>query len=156
MKAIYTWEEATELAQNCRNNGGIVVTTNGCFDLLHKGHVEYLQAARQMGDILLVGLNSDESVKKIKGPSRPLNNEEARATVIGALKSVDAVCVFPQDTPVEWLKKVRPHIHIKGGDWDPVKIPEYSTLKEWGGTVKVVPYVEGYSTTGLIEKSKQS
>jgi glycerol-3-phosphate cytidylyltransferase len=154
MKTIYTWEEAAQLAQECKNRGGIVVTTNGCFDLLHKGHVEYLSAARQLGDLLIVGINSDASVKKVKGPSRPLNDETARAVVLGALKCVDAVCIFKEATPVEWLRVVQPNIHVKGGDWDPAKMPESPVLKEWGGTVKVLPYVEGFSTTGLIEKSK--
>ena len=132
----------------------MVVTTNGCFDILHRGHVEYLHAARQLGDLLIVGLNSDASVKKLKGPSRPLNDQNARAVVVGALKSVDAVIVFDEDTPVKWLQEVKPHIHVKGGDWDPKKMPETAVLERWGAKVVVVPYVDGYSTTKLIEKSR--
>lgn len=154
MRAPYTWNEAAQMAKNCRSRGGIVVTTNGCFDLLHRGHVEYLSAARQLGDLLIVGINSDDSVRQIKGPTRPLNDENARAIVLSALKCIDAVCIFNEATPVEWLRVVQPHLHVKGGDWDPEKMPEFATLKEWGGLVKVLPYVEGYSTTSLIEKSK--
>lgn len=149
-----SWSEARALSEACRARGGVVVTTNGCFDILHRGHVEYLQAARQLGDLLIVGLNSDASVKKLKGPSRPLNDQNARAVVVGALKSVDAVIVFDEDTPVKWLQEVKPHIHVKGGDWDPQKMPETAVLESWGAKVVVVPYVDGYSTTKLIEKSR--
>ena len=133
-----------------------MVTTNGCFDLLHKGHVTYLAQARQMGDLLLVGINSDASVRKIKGETRPLNDEVARATVLAALRSVDGVCVFSEDTPVDWLRAIKPLIHVKGGDWDASKMPETKVLGEWGGRVQSAGFVPGYSTTGLIEKSKKN
>ncbi len=151
---ILSWKEAALLAENCRKAGGLVVTTNGCFDLLHKGHVSYLQQARSLGDLLIVGLNSDESVKKIKGPERPLNNETDRAFVLSALRCIDGVCVFSEETPVEWLKTIRPHIHVKGGDWVPEKMPENATIRSWGGKIITIPYVDGYSTTSLIAKSK--
>ena len=151
---VLSWDEATEMAQNCRDKGGIVVTTNGCFDLLHAGHVQYLSYARQLGDILLVAINTDDSVKRIKGPKRPINNEESRAFVLSALKSVDGVCIFSEETPVEWLKTVKPHIHVKGSDWDITKIPEAKVLETWGGRVQAAPFTEGFSTTKLIEKSK--
>jgi len=157
VKPPLSWTQAAELAEKCRQAGGVVVTTNGCFDVLHKGHVTYLHGARQMGDLLLVGLNTDASVKRQgKGPTRPLNDELARATVVEALKSVDGVCLFDQDTPVEWLRAVRPAIHVKGGDYDPAKMVETPVLQEWGGRVAVVPFVPGYSTTSLLEKSKKS
>lgn len=156
MKAYLSWDEARAAAAACRERGGTVVTTNGCFDLLHRGHVTYLAEARQLGDLLLVAINSDASVAKLKGPGRPLNPEDARAIVLGALRAVDGVCVFSEPTPVEWLRAVRPHIHVKGGDWDPAQMPETPVLAEWGGHVKALPYVDGFSTTNLIAKSKAS
>ena len=156
MKPVRTWEEAAKMAELCRQASGRVITTNGVFDLLHRGHVEYLAAARQLGDLLLVGINSDASVKKLnKGPGRPLNPEEARAVVLAALRSVDGVCVFSEDTPLAWLSAVRPDIHVKGGDYRPEDLPETELLKSWGGKTMVLPFVAGYSTTSLIERSKK-
>lgn len=151
-----TWPEAKRLADECKARGGIVVTTNGCFDILHRGHVEYLQSARQLGDLLIVGINSDASVKKIKGPERPINDETSRAVVLGALKPVDGVLIFDEATPVEWLKVLQPQIHVKGGDWDPKKMPETVILESWGAKVVVIPFVEGFSTTRIIEKSRST
>jgi rfaE bifunctional protein nucleotidyltransferase chain/domain len=149
---IFDWTAAQKLAEDCRARGGKVITTNGCFDILHVGHVSYLKAARQLGDLLLVGLNSDASVKKIKGPSRPINSETARSEVISALKSVDGACVFTEDTPIEWLRHIKPDIHVKGGDWDVAKMPETPVLAEWGGKVQTLPFIEGFSTTLIIDK----
>lgn len=154
MTPILTWDQAAALADRVRKKGGTVVTTNGCFDLCHKGHVTYLDFARQQGDCLIVGINSDSSVKKIKGKERPLNNEIDRATVLAALRSVDAVCVFSEDTPVEWLRHIKPQVHVKGGDWDPEKLPEAPAVAEWGGRVMKGPLVEGFSTSAIIEKAK--
>ncbi|MBS1984707.1 MAG: D-glycero-beta-D-manno-heptose 1-phosphate adenylyltransferase [Bdellovibrionales bacterium] len=148
------WLETKRLADECRARGGLVVTTNGCFDLLHRGHVSYLTEARRQGDLLLVGINSDASVRKIKGPERPLNDEKSRAYVLAALRCVDGVAMFPQDTPLDWLQVVRPHIHVKGGDWNPATMVETPVLAAWGGRVMVLPYVEGFSTTNLIEKAR--
>lgn len=153
---ILNWEDAQTIADNTRSQGGLVVTTNGCFDLLHKGHVQYLEWARSLGDILLVAINSDDSVKLIKGPSRPLNAEADRAFVLSALSCVDGVCVFNEATPEQWLRKVRPHIHVKGADWQNKKIPETAILEEWNGQVQFASYLDGYSTTSLINKSKGS
>lgn len=149
---ILTWPQAQKLADECRARGGKVVSTNGCFDILHAGHVTYLAAARHLGDLLLVGINADASVKKIKGPSRPINSQEARAQVLAALRSVDAVCVFNEETPVEWLKSIRSDLHVKGGDWDPARMPETPVLAAWGGRVQALPFVDGFSTTGTIKK----
>jgi len=154
MSTILSWSEAARLAEDCRKRAGIVVTSNGTFDLLHVGHVSYLAAARSLGDLLLVGVNSDRSVKAYKGPERPLNPENARAQVLGALRCVDGVCIFDEDTPVEWLKVVKPDIHVKGGDWDPAKIPEAKVLEAWGGRIHIIPTREGYSTTRIIERSR--
>jgi rfaE bifunctional protein nucleotidyltransferase chain/domain len=155
-KPFLSWEEASSLARHCENKGGTVVTTNGTFDLIHKGHVSYLAGARGRGDLLLVAINSDASVKRYKGPDRPLNSEKDRAFVLSALRYVDGVCIFEEDTPAEWLRVIRPHLHVKGGDWDPAKIPEAAVLAEWGGRVVVEPYLSGVSTTNLIEKSRQT
>lgn len=149
-----SWNEAKALVDNCKKAGGVVVTTNGTFDILHQGHVSYLHAARSMGDILIVGLNSDASVKRYKGPTRPINSETARAMVMAALRSVDAVCVFTEDTPVEWLQFLQPHIHVKGGDWDVQKIPETAVMAQWSGKVVAIPFVEGFSTTKIIEAAQ--
>lgn len=156
MKRVLSWNEAAELVESRRKAGAVIVTTNGCFDILHKGHVSYLEEARSQGDVLIVGLNTDSSVRRLgKGPGRPVNDELARAAVVGALRSVDAVCLFDDDTPVEWLRRIRPDIHVKGGDYDPAKMVETPALKEWGGRVHVVPFVPGYSTTAILEKSKK-
>lgn len=149
---ILTWSQAQKLADDCRARGGKVVSTNGCFDILHAGHVSYLAAARQLGDLLIVGINADASVRKIKGPSRPINSEDARAQVLSALRAVDAVCVFNEDTPVEWLKSIRSDVHVKGGDWDPSRMPETPVLAQWGGRVQTLPFVDGFSTTSTIQK----
>jgi len=151
---MLTWNQATELAKICREQGGRIITTNGCFDLLHRGHVEYLNFARQQGDLLLVAINSDESVQKIKGPTRPITSELDRAFVLSALKSVDGVCIFSETTPIEWLKTIRPDIHVKGADWDLDKIPEKKILEEWGAKLIAAPFIKGYSTTEVIQKSR--
>ena len=154
MKKILNWEEAQNLCQSTRQQGGVVVTTNGCFDLLHKGHVQYLEYARSLGEILIVGLNADTSVRRLKGPTRPLNEAADRAYVVAALSCVDAVCIFDEDTPAEWLQTLRPNVHVKGADWQGKRIPEEALLKSWGGRVHFAHYLQGYSTTQLIEKSK--
>lgn len=154
MKKILSWEEAKNLSESSRQQGGLIVTTNGCFDLLHKGHVQYLEYARSLGEILIVALNADASIKKLKGPMRPLNNAEDRAYVVAALSCVDGVCIFDEDTPAEWLKTIRPNIHVKGADWQGKDIPEEALMKSWNGRVNYASYLDGYSTTNLIEKSK--
>jgi len=156
MRTALSWEEAAELARVVKQKGGKVVTTNGCFDIIHKGHVTYLQAARSQGDLLLVGINSDASVRAIKGPSRPLNAETDRAIVVSALRSVDGACVFDDETPVAWLRCIRPDIHVKGGDWaaSGKKLPEEEALAEWGGRMHFVDYLDGFSTSSLIKKSQ--
>jgi D-beta-D-heptose 7-phosphate kinase / D-beta-D-heptose 1-phosphate adenosyltransferase len=132
-----------------RRRGGTVVATGGCFDLLHPGHVSVLEAARRLGDCLIVCLNSDESVRRLKGPSRPLQSEQDRATLLRALRCVDEVVVFGEDTPVEVLRALRPDIWVKGGDY--AELPEAPVLAEWGGAAVTVPYQPGRSTTGLVE-----
>jgi D-beta-D-heptose 7-phosphate kinase/D-beta-D-heptose 1-phosphate adenosyltransferase len=131
--------------------GGTVVATGGCFDLLHAGHVATLQSARQLGDYLIVLLNSDESVRRLKGPSRPVVPAIDRARVLEALEFVDAVVVFDDDTPVEAIRRIRPHVWAKGGDYAGTDVPEAAVLEEWGGQAVVLPYLKGRSTTKLVE-----
>lgn len=131
-----------------------LVFTNGCFDLLHTGHVSYLMKAREMGNFLWIGLNTDKSVKKIKGEKRPVNSELTRAILLASLFFVDAVTLFDEDTPIDLLEEIHPDIHIKGGDYQKEKLPEYRTVIEYGGRVEILPYLEGESTSGLIQKIK--
>ena len=129
-----------------------VVFTNGVFDILHPGHLRYLQAARRHGDLLVVGLNSDASVRRNKGPSRPINSEQERAEVLAALECVDAVSVFDDDTPADIVRRVQPDILVKGADWPADQIVGRDTVEARGGRVILEPVEQGYSTTGLIER----
>ena len=138
-----------------RTQGLRIVFTNGCFDLLHRGHVEYLAKASDKGDVLVVGLNTDASVRRLKGESRPINDETARATVLASLNCVDAVVLFDEDTPYELIKAVRPDVLVKGADYKPVDIVGYDIVTSHGGKVETVDLVEGYSTTGMIESLKR-
>jgi rfaE bifunctional protein nucleotidyltransferase chain/domain len=134
--------------------GGHVVFTNGCFDLLHPGHVSYLRLARSLGDALVVGLNSDTSVRKLKGPSRPVVPEKDRAIMIEALESVDAVVVFGEDTPIRLMRELGPAVYVKGGDYRVEDLPEAEVAREFGAEVRIIPFETGYSTSALIEKIK--
>jgi D-beta-D-heptose 7-phosphate kinase/D-beta-D-heptose 1-phosphate adenosyltransferase len=131
-----------------------VVFTNGCFDILHVGHVKYLEEAKAQGDLLVVGLNTDASVKRLKGEERPINNESDRAEVLAALSSVDYVTTFDEDTPLELIKSVSPDVLVKGGDWPIEKIVGHEHVLEKGGEVKSLQFVEGKSSSDLIEKLK--
>ena len=135
-----------------------IVFTNGCFDILHVGHVKLLNKAKSFGDVLILGLNTDKAIKKLKGPSRPINNQEERAEVLANLNAVDFVVFFGEDTPVKIISELKPNIHIKGGDYNPEdfkQMPEAKIVKEYGGEVKIVELFNGKSTTGLIEKIKK-
>jgi rfaE bifunctional protein nucleotidyltransferase chain/domain len=134
-----------------RAAGKKMVTTNGCFDILHAGHVQYLSEAKRLGDILIVGVNSDESVRKLKGHTRPLQSENDRLLLIGSLRMVDAAFIFREDDPRAFLEILRPDIHVKGGDYGR-DIPEREVVERFGGMLKIVPFVKGYSTTSLVEK----
>lgn len=150
---IFNKSTIADFCDNQRAVGRKLVFTNGCFDLLHVGHVDLLERAKALGDVLIVGLNSDESVRRLKGDSRPVNNLQARAKVLLALQAVDAVVVFEEDTPVEILEIVRPDIHVKGGDYVADKLPEAETVRRHGGEIVILPLVEGFSSTGLLAKS---
>ena len=128
--------------------------TNGCFDILHAGHVTYLEKAKRLGDILVVGLNSDSSVRRIKGPGRPVNPEGDRARVIAALEAVDFVTLFSEDTPLNLICELRPNILVKGADWKKGQIVGAKEVQSWGGKVKQIPLVPGRSTSAILEKMK--
>ncbi len=137
-----------------REAGGRVVFTNGCFDLLHPGHVSYLRAARSLGDALVVGLNSDASVRRLKGPSRPVVPEKGRAIMLEALESVDAVVIFGEDTPIRLMRELEPAVYVKGGDYRIEDLPEAKVAGEMGTEARIIPFESGYSTSALIEKIK--
>jgi len=132
--------------------GEAVVFTNGCFDLLHAGHVRYLNAARAMGDRLVVGLNADEGVRRLKGPARPVTPEAERAEILAALAAVDAVVIFPEDTPLRLIEALAPDILVKGGDWALDAIVGREFVEGRGGRVVTIPIVAGRSTTGILSK----
>jgi D-beta-D-heptose 7-phosphate kinase/D-beta-D-heptose 1-phosphate adenosyltransferase len=144
-----SWTEARRWRDGVR---GRVVFTNGVFDLLHPGHVDVLGAARAAGDALVVGVNSDDSVRRLKGPGRPVRTAVERALVLAALESVDAVAVFEQDTPLELIVALRPDILVKGGDYSPDTVVGRREVESWGGSVVIVPLTPGQSTTAIIEK----
>jgi rfaE bifunctional protein nucleotidyltransferase chain/domain len=129
-----------------------IVFTNGCFDILHKGHVAYLAAAKNFGDVLIVGLNSDASVSKIKGENRPVNSEDARAFVLASLQVVDAVILFSEDTPLQLITLVQPDVLVKGADYKLQEIVGYGEVMATGGRVETIEFLPGFSTTGLIQK----
>ncbi|MBN1757323.1 MAG: D-glycero-beta-D-manno-heptose 1-phosphate adenylyltransferase [Chitinispirillaceae bacterium] len=143
-------EDIRKIVEPLRKMGKTLVTTNGCFDLLHTGHVKYLHDASRLGDILVVGINSDRSVSRLKGPSRPIRNERDRILLIGSLKTVDYAFVFNEPDPCAFLGVLQPDIHVKGGDYSPADLPETAVVERYGGRVVIVPFTEGYSTTRLI------
>lgn len=151
MKTV-TRNEAAELAQELKDRGKRVVFTNGCFDILHAGHVRYLQAARELGDCLIVGLNSDASVQRLKGPQRPVNHQQDRAEVLSGLAAVDFVVIFDDETAEGLVREIRPDIYVKGGDYSAKQLPESRIVAEYGGRTVLIPEVPGRSTTNLIKK----
>jgi D-glycero-beta-D-manno-heptose 1-phosphate adenylyltransferase len=156
-KKILSAEQARSLGKEMRDNGRKLVFTNGCFDLLHVGHVRYLQAARSLGDALLVAINGDESVRTLKGEGRPLNSAEDRAELIAALECVDHVVIFPEVRATQLLEIVRPAIYVKGGDYtaDSLHAEERAALARIGAEVRILPFEAGHSTSGLLATIKQ-
>ncbi|MBD3378951.1 MAG: D-glycero-beta-D-manno-heptose 1-phosphate adenylyltransferase [Candidatus Omnitrophica bacterium] len=138
-----------------KDPGAKIGFTNGCFDILHAGHVKYLEEAKNLCDILFVGVNSDSSVRRLKGDERPVNGERARMEVVAALESVDFVLKFEEDTPIRLIEAIEPDVLFKGGDWKEDDIVGSDIVKAGGGKVVVIPFVEGFSTTGTIEKLKR-
>ncbi|MEK6627490.1 MAG: D-glycero-beta-D-manno-heptose 1-phosphate adenylyltransferase [Bdellovibrionota bacterium] len=131
-----------------------IVFTNGCFDLLHIGHITYLEEAKKLGDVLIVGVNTDDSVKKLKGPSRPIQNEKDRAEILAALKAVDHCVLFSEETPLTLIQNIKPNTLVKGGDWKTHQIVGSDFVLSYGGSVKSLNFVDGISTSALINKSK--
>jgi D-beta-D-heptose 7-phosphate kinase/D-beta-D-heptose 1-phosphate adenosyltransferase len=151
-KFCSSWEKARELVASWKSGGEVVVFTNGCFDILHAGHVTYLDRAKNEGTRLVLGLNTDESVRRLKGPSRPVNSESDRATVLSALSSVDAVVLFGEETPLELIRVLRPDILAKGADYAPEQVVGREDVESWGGRLVLVPLVEGRSTTATLAR----
>jgi D-beta-D-heptose 7-phosphate kinase/D-beta-D-heptose 1-phosphate adenosyltransferase len=145
-----SWQEL--FGRYGRPRDQMVVFTNGCFDVLHRGHVEYLHAARALGDVLVVGLNSDDSVRRLKGPSRPVNSVEDRSWVLGALAAVDAVTVFEQDTPAELIEGLLPDVLVKGGDYRADQVVGAAAVQAAGGRVVIAPLVPGRSTSAILRR----
>jgi D-beta-D-heptose 7-phosphate kinase/D-beta-D-heptose 1-phosphate adenosyltransferase len=143
------------LLDDKRQRGKTIVFTNGCFDLLHVGHVKYLQKARQLGDLLVLGLNSDASIRRLKGPKRPLIDQEERAHILAALDCIDYVVIFDEDTPLELISVLRPHVLVKGGDYTPEGVVGKEIVESYGGRVELIRFVDGRSTTSIVEKILQ-
>jgi rfaE bifunctional protein nucleotidyltransferase chain/domain len=149
-------DRLSAIADSLRGQGRKLVLTNGCFDLLHAGHVRYLQAARALGDALAVAINSDDSVRALKGEGRPLNTESDRAEVVAALACVDFAVIFPEVRVTRLIEKVRPSIYVKGGDYTPATLhpEEHEALEKAGAEIRILPFEPGHSTSGLIERMK--
>ncbi|NNF33842.1 MAG: D-glycero-beta-D-manno-heptose 1-phosphate adenylyltransferase [Saprospiraceae bacterium] len=155
-KIYKSGSEAQPHVQRWKDMGYEVVFTNGCFDILHEGHIQTLTQAAAIGDKLIVGLNSDESVQILKGPSRPLNKEKSRSVVLAALEAVDMVVIFSEETPAELLELLIPDVLVKGGDYKKSEIVGAELVEKYGGRVEVIPFLKGHSTTGIIKKMKKS
>lgn len=151
---IIPWDELDSFFEKLREEGKTIVFTNGCFDIIHVGHVRYLKRAKELGDVLVVAVNSDRSVREIKGEGRPIVGERERAEILLSLKPVDYVTIFDDTSPLETIKKVKPHILVKGGDWTPETTIGREFVESYGGKVIIIPYVEGYSTTSIVKKIK--
>lgn len=151
---VVSLDKLASLSLELKKQGKQIISTNGCFDILHWGHLQYLEKARELGDVLVCAVNSDASVKKLKGSSRPIHSEMVRAQQLAALESVDYVVIFGEDTPNLILSLIQPNIHVKGGDYLPEQLPEKSVVEKFGGKVVCLELVPGFSTTGLIESLK--
>lgn len=145
---------AASLVRQWKENGKRIVFTNGCFDILHLGHVDYLEKAKSLGDVLVVGLNTDSSVSRFKGPQRPLQDEVSRARIMASLMNVDLVVLFDEDTPLRLISVLLPHILVKGSDYLAENIVGADVVQNAGGVVKTIDFVPGYSTTKIVEKIK--
>jgi len=155
---IVNAQQLAKISADLRGAAKKLVATNGCFDLLHVGHVRYLQAARELGDVLVVGINGDASVQKLKGPERPLNREQDRAEIIAALQSVDYVMIFPDQRATSFLATAHPAIYVKGGDYKTATLnaEERAELEKSGAEIRILPFENGYSSAALIECLKES
>lgn len=152
-KKIYPAENLpVELLEAWKTSGQVLVFTNGCFDLLHRGHIHYLFEAARLGDKLILGLNSDESVKRIKGPDRPVKNERNRSEILAALSFIDLVIIFTEDTPLNLIQQITPAILVKGGDWPVATIVGAEWVLQHGGQVKTLSFIEGESSSAIVER----
>ncbi|MCD6178848.1 MAG: D-glycero-beta-D-manno-heptose 1-phosphate adenylyltransferase [Bacteroidales bacterium] len=152
---IQSQESLTVLLNKWEQQKKKIVFTNGCFDILHRGHIEYLSKAADLGDILFIGVNTDASVSKIKGNNRPLQDEDSRLIILAALEFVDALILFDEETPLELIRKVQPHVLVKGADYKPEEIVGYDIVKARGGEIKTIEFLSGYSTTAIEQKIKE-
>jgi len=152
MQALEVLESLCQQRLTWREQGKRVVFTNGCFDLLHPGHITYLQDAKALGDILIIGLNDDASIRRLKGSTRPINPLQDRAIMLAALKPVDEVVMFSEDTPIDLISALLPDVLVKGGDYTPASIVGAEVVQAAGGHVTIIPFLEGYSSTRLIQK----
>jgi len=153
---IKDWNDAIAIVNQWKAEGNTIVFTNGCFDLLHPGHVDYLFGAKSLGDKLVIGLNSDSSVKELKGPHRPIQDEEARAAIMAALGCSDLIVIFSEDTPLELISALVPNILVKGGDYKVEEIIGYKIVKQNGGKVSTLHFLPGYSTSAIEKKIKSN
>ncbi|RUA07706.1 MAG: D-glycero-beta-D-manno-heptose 1-phosphate adenylyltransferase [Fusobacteria bacterium] len=153
---VLSWDEASKIVEKLKKEGKKIVFTNGCFDILHVGHLRYLNEAKECGDILIVGVNSDASVRRLKGPTRPINNEDDRAEMLCGLKAVDYAVIFTEDTPLNLIEKLHPNIHVKGGDYKKEDLPETKVVEGYGGEVRILSLVDGKSTTNVVNKIAES
>ncbi|MBT4332320.1 MAG: D-glycero-beta-D-manno-heptose 1-phosphate adenylyltransferase [Candidatus Cloacimonetes bacterium] len=152
---LKTWEEITDISRKLKEQSKTIVFTNGCFDILHAGHAKYLAEAKKLGNILILGLNSDSSVKRLKGNDRPINNEQDRAIVLSALCSVSYIVIFDEDTPYELINNIKPNILVKGGDWKPEDIVGHDIVSSYNGRVKSLSFIEGKSPTAIVNKLRE-
>jgi len=156
MNKIYSREKLKDKIDALREKGKKIVFTNGCFDILHVGHTRYLKEAKKQGDILVLGLNSDESVRSLKGEKRPLIPENERADMVASLESIDYVTIFHELTPLELIEYLKPDVLVKGGDWKEKDVVGRDSVAAWGGRVVIIPEIKGSSTTNIIEKVKKA
>ncbi|MDR0304575.1 MAG: D-glycero-beta-D-manno-heptose 1-phosphate adenylyltransferase [Chitinispirillales bacterium] len=144
--------ELSKFIDGVRLQNKKIVSTNGCFDILHRGHIRYLNDTAKLGDVLVVGINSDKSVRSLKGENRPIQSEDDRAYILVSLKAVDAVFIFDELTPYGFIEVVKPDIHTKGGDYEIENLPETKIVEKYGGSVKILKFFDGYSTTKIVQK----
>jgi D-beta-D-heptose 7-phosphate kinase/D-beta-D-heptose 1-phosphate adenosyltransferase len=152
---LKTWAEIAIIVKPLKAADKKIVFTNGCFDIIHAGHVEYLQEAAELGDVLIIGLNSDNSVKRLKGKNRPINSQIDRATVLSGLATVNYIVIFEEDTPYMLIDHIKPNVLVKGGDWKPDEIVGADIVLKNGGSVRSLSYKEGHSTSSIINKMKE-
>jgi len=154
-KIIKSDTDITEIINNIKSDSKTISFTNGCFDIIHRGHIEYLAQASELADIFIIGLNTDASVSRLKGADRPVQDEDARAIILAAMEFVDYVIYFDEDTPYELINLVKPNYLIKGSDYKPEDIVGFDILQKYGGKVKTINFIEGYSTSKIIDKIRK-